>query len=877
MIKIQSYPGENEYKSMQISLVNGTSSKDEYLFDTSLFDCHLDIHIPIGELKKFELNLSSDDKKEPQSIIRANNCNAKYYEEYRRIITENFKRFDKERIVPIDEFYIENKKYRMAFKNLSDSKKLLESLDSFNNYLDIVTDKRKIVTEKSKALNQMVKLIQDGIETIKNDEDARKAFILMNLCFLRTMEYPHWHLFQIGYILSIVGNIVKGEDFKTVNILHVETGGGKSEAYFALAVFTAFYDRLRGKKVGVSGITKFPLRMLSIQQLQRIAKIFMNAEEVRKERKIPGDTFSVGYLVGHSKNFPNWLNNETVSLIRNEKARGRIINRCPINECSGEIKLLFDEEKLQIRHKCEKCDREYKLFFVDEEIYRFLPTFIVSTVDKHSAFSGQRKYRNIVGGGLSLCNKGHGYLPHGDKCDAGKKLNKKGCTDHGIEFKQELSTAPTLLIQDELHLVSNEFGTIDSHFETAIEEASKVMGNEKGFKNLAMTATIRGAHDQIKELYGKKAVLFPPFSPSEMDIFFKSTEITGRIFLGLTPNRRENRFATLLTIRYLFEILSESEKDDEKLCIDLNISPTNFERIIDSFRCNLVYLLKKHDTFSISYFFDDTINISVDGKKAKSRVLTGENNLAHISKVIEEIETFKKGKESNYHTTLATSVVSHGVDIDRWNFMIFQGMPRSTSEYIQSSSRAGRKRTGIILTWFYPNRLRDVSYYRFFEQYHAILENKVENIPIARFAPLALDQTITSILSGMIMNVESHLLKMPLYNLDNIKSNLDKDDIDEIKDLIIRFYRTDLNIPGGVEFEKTIPRHVDKRFKAFERYSKEKSYFPNHFGELRKSDPKKYHYFKNQSGMRGISDQLVIGLDGNDRKIFEKFKRRGIE
>ena len=42
------------------------------------------------------------------------------------------------------------------------------------------------------------------------------------------------------------------------------TSGGKSEAYFGIVIFTAFWDRLNGKEFGVSALTKFPLRMLSI-------------------------------------------------------------------------------------------------------------------------------------------------------------------------------------------------------------------------------------------------------------------------------------------------------------------------------------------------------------------------------------------------------------------------------------------------------------------------------------------------------------------------------------------------------------------------------------------------------------------------------------
>ncbi|RLJ01323.1 MAG: hypothetical protein DRP08_05650, partial [Candidatus Aenigmatarchaeota archaeon] len=161
--------------------------------------------------------------------------------------------------------------------------------------------------------------------------------------------------------------------------------------------------------------------MLSVQQLQRISKIFVYAEEVRKKHKIDGEEFTVGYLVGDSEKFPNWIKENLISKIKKGTEKGYIITTCPINDCGGEINLTYDEDLIQIRHKCKTCSKEYKLFISDEEIYRFLPTFIVSTVDKHSAFSGQRKYRNIIGGRLAECEEGHGYLPLGDRCEAGKK------------------------------------------------------------------------------------------------------------------------------------------------------------------------------------------------------------------------------------------------------------------------------------------------------------------------------------------------------------------------------------------------------------------------------------------------------------------------
>ena len=138
-----------------------------------------------------------------------------------------------------------------------------------------------------------------GIQLIKEDENANKAFELMNKTFAeksKNADYHSWRLFQIVFIVSEIPDIVNEENRGICDLLHVKTGGGKSEAYFGIVLFTAFYDRIRGKEFGVTAITKFPLRMLSVQQLQRIAVLFIFAEEIRKEEKLKGDPFSIAYF-----------------------------------------------------------------------------------------------------------------------------------------------------------------------------------------------------------------------------------------------------------------------------------------------------------------------------------------------------------------------------------------------------------------------------------------------------------------------------------------------------------------------------------------------------------------------------------------------------
>ena len=55
----------------------------------------------------------------------------------------------------------------------------------------------------------------------------------------------------------------------------------KAQNYLGLALAHAFWDRLRGKKFGVTAWIKFPLRLLSMQQLERVVGLTAFADMVR--------------------------------------------------------------------------------------------------------------------------------------------------------------------------------------------------------------------------------------------------------------------------------------------------------------------------------------------------------------------------------------------------------------------------------------------------------------------------------------------------------------------------------------------------------------------------------------------------------------------
>lgn len=116
---------------------------------------------------------------------------------------------------------------------------------------------------------------------------ARRRFGPMRGKEESAVDGPRWRPFQLAFVLMNLPGIVDPlhDDREAVDLLFFPTGGGKTEAYLGLAAFTLALRRLRNPGVtsaGVSVLMRYTLRLLTLDQLGRVATLICALELERK-------------------------------------------------------------------------------------------------------------------------------------------------------------------------------------------------------------------------------------------------------------------------------------------------------------------------------------------------------------------------------------------------------------------------------------------------------------------------------------------------------------------------------------------------------------------------------------------------------------------
>jgi superfamily II DNA/RNA helicase len=584
--------------------------------------------------------------------------------------------------------------------------------------------------------------MRSGIGCLQKDPLAWKAFQLANYAMLIQMKHSSkelagerkkrnevkltaqdyfaldykWRPFQLAFQLLTIESVVNEKsDFRDlVDLIWFPTGGGKTEAYLALAAFEIFHRRLEhgNRGGGTAVITRYTLRLLTAQQFQRSGRLITACEYLRRAnpKELGNEPITIGFWAG-GETSPNEYNKAKEILIGIKEAVSPAdenifqIEACPW--CGTELlpqhssddddDFGFESTNLSFKIFCpsDNCPFHDSLpvKVVDDDLYEHPPTFLIATVDKFARMAWVDKA--------------------------------------GAFFGKANYLAPSLVIQDELHLLSGPLGTTVGLYESAFDGLMSFHGAKP--KIVASTATIRSSGEQIQNLFARKVLLFPSPGLTADDSFFARNDKSkkGRLYIGVMSSNHRSTTSVVRTASALLQSfneiddLSDEEKDAYWTLVIYHLSLRALGKTVSFSRDDIPARIKIiAKTEDIARKIDDEDILE----------LTSNLSSSQIPASLKRME--KKFNDKDSVSILAcTNMLSVGIDVPRLGLMMIDGQPKTTSEYIQASSRVGRGRVpGIVVTHYSASKPRDRSHYESFLAYHSSIYRFVEPASVTPFS-----------------------------------------------------------------------------------------------------------------------------------------------
>jgi hypothetical protein len=707
---------------------------------------------------------------------------------------------------------------------LGDVDRLLQEYESWIAALDskvatIGEGYRPTATELIKKCRECAARIADGLSILRQagaqGDVARKAFRLANHAMLvaqlrsrQELRVPDrdadsrltwsrpigvidpavpnekqgfWRPFQIAFLLMSLQGICDSShpDRKVVDLIWFPTGGGKTEAYLGLTAFTVFFNALSGTaNGGVDVLMRYTLRLLTAQQFQRAATLFCAMEQLRRQDvgALGSRPFRIGLWVGSAAT-PNKRDDaveKLKALQRDSDAENPyVLLRCPWcaakfgphqaatsplqkkgargrPSSSGQVYGYARERGPSgdtVVFRCGDPACEFggmpgpgtpplPIVVIDEDLIDAPPNLLIGTVDKFAMLAWTPAARSIFG------------------------LDESG---------RHRGAPPTLIIQDELHLISGPLGSMVGAYETVIEALCvDPLGGMVLPKVVASTATISRAREQIAGLYARSGVmLFPPSGLDAADSFFAREAVDddgrpkpGRLYAGvLAPAHTSLQTSEARVFATLMQYASLLEGDP---------------RDLDPWWTLLVFFNSLRELGGAATLFTaDTREYlkvilnrhGIDYGKIRQlfhvEELTSRIRGDYIPRLLERLEvpvTVREGagaaipSPAPIDACLASNIIEVGVDVPRLSLMAIVGQPKTTSQYIQVSSRVGRDldKPGLVVVIYGQTKPRDRSHYERFRSYHQRLYAQVEPTSVTPFSPPAVDRALHGLVVALV-------------------------------------------------------------------------------------------------------------------------------
>jgi len=735
-------------------------------------------------------------------------------------------------------------------------------------------------TREARRIELGIELLEHAYKRSREESTCRdalpyRAWLLLNRTFRAAglaRGITNWRLFQLTFVLAHVPTHASrmpeyakspwfDPDFdeETATLLYFPTGGGKSEAFFGLLIFNLFLDRLRGKNIGVTALIRYPLRLLTLQQAQRLLSILMRAELIRREASVGGSPFELGFWVG-SGNTPNRPDDSRLSAVpslddkkhENDDALRADYHeandsfnktpRCPLCSQSTGLRRISSGTEDEIGVYCFNNDCQWNtgtnrsalpFLIIDRDIYRHAPAVLLGVIDKLALIGQHPATVNRVMAMFGFARWQESgtcrlVMPSWPKLKEGPAANACEPVAPAYSGGREIfcDPFPSLIIQDEAHLLEESLGTFAGLFETTLEQlfvrGAALLGNrvarspfgEKAVrlpKVIAATATVSVPQQQFGSLYQRRHMHFPYPGTSIYKSFYavpatpSSNERRGiakgnprgpeieapwmRLYTALMTNGRNHTVTTVgvlaayhLAITELWQDLSSGTRTQQvaKRLLDAltpgtplhafhaaavtacaQDGPEVLLTLLDLMRISLTYVTNKKGGDQVIDAFREEVAKTHrrHGRtmtQFHTRLISGGIDVAEIQEIMRQADGGSRAGDdfpeldNSLRNIVATSAISHGVDVDKFNAMFFAGMPNDIAEFIQASSRIGRTHVGFSLLVPTPQARRDRYIVETHDVFHRFLERMIAPPAITRWAATAHDRVLTSLFQAWL-------------------------------------------------------------------------------------------------------------------------------
>ena len=309
---------------------------------------------------------------------------------------------------------------------------------------------------------------------------------------------------------------------------------------------------------------------------------------------------------------------------------------------------------------------------------------------------------------------------------------------------------PTFRLQDELHLLRDSLGAVNAHYEALVDHLQRERSGSAA-KILGSSATLSGYEHQTEVLYRKPGRVFPVQGPS-VDVGFWTTpsEQVARRHVSLAPRGATLEFANDRIVTVLQQEIRRLADDPENVCREAGVDPEHAEQLLSLYGTNVVYGNTIRDLDAAARSLET--QIPVDGQ-VNTATLTGQTDFEDVRRTLSRLARPEVDFDDRIHVVTASSMMSHGVDIDRLNTMVILGLPLTTAEYIQITARVGRAWPGVVFVLHKMARERDAGVHRAFEQFVRQGDRFVEPIPITRRSKRVLERTASGLVMARLLHV----------------------------------------------------------------------------------------------------------------------------